>query len=89
VCLAIRIRKTGRLPAGSVEKILYDGSGPAEAEITDDYGILHRLWRVSDPATIRLLTTAMDDKVSVYDLILNSEETVSYFPLSMRPESVG
>jgi uncharacterized protein (DUF1015 family) len=49
-------------PAGSVEKILYDGNGPAEAEVTDEYGVLHRLWRVWDPATIRLLTTAMADK---------------------------
>jgi uncharacterized protein (DUF1015 family) len=49
-------------PAGSVEKILYDESGPAEAEVTDEYGVLHRLWRVSDPATIRLLSAAMDDK---------------------------
>ena len=49
-------------PAGSVDKILYEGNGPAEAEVTDEYGVLHRLWRVSDPATIRLLTTAMDDK---------------------------
>ncbi len=49
-------------PAGSIEKILYDGSGPAEAEVTDEYGVLHRLWRVSDPAAIRLLTTAMADK---------------------------
>jgi len=49
-------------PAGSVEKILYDESGPAEVEVTDEYGVLHRLWRVSDPAAIRLLTTAMDDK---------------------------
>jgi uncharacterized protein (DUF1015 family) len=49
-------------PAGSVEKILYDDPGPAEAEVTDEYGVLHRLWRVSDPAAIRLLTTAMDDK---------------------------
>jgi len=49
-------------PAGSVEKILYDGSGPAEAEVTDEYGVLHRLWRISDPAAIRLLTTAMADK---------------------------
>jgi uncharacterized protein (DUF1015 family) len=45
-----------------VEKILYDDNGPAEAEVTDEYGVLHRLWRVSDPAAIRLLTTAMDDK---------------------------
>ncbi|MGA3082047.1 MAG: DUF1015 domain-containing protein, partial [Terracidiphilus sp.] len=39
-------------PAGSVEKTLYDGAGPAEAEVTDEYGVLHRLWKVSDPAVI-------------------------------------
>jgi uncharacterized protein (DUF1015 family) len=49
-------------PAGSVEKTLYDGAGPAEAEVTDEYGVLHRLWKVSDPAVINLLTTAMADK---------------------------
>ena len=49
-------------PAGSVEKILYEGSGPADAEVTDEYGVLHRVWRVSDPAAIRLLTTTMADK---------------------------
>jgi uncharacterized protein (DUF1015 family) len=49
-------------PAGSVEKVLYEGSGPAEAEVTDEYGVLHRLWRVGDPAAIRLLTAAMADK---------------------------
>ena len=49
-------------PAGSVEKILYDNNGPAEAEVTDEYGVLHRLWKVSDPAAIRLLATAMADK---------------------------
>jgi uncharacterized protein (DUF1015 family) len=49
-------------PAGSVEKILYEGHGAADAEVTDEYGVLHRLWRVNSPATIRLLTTAMADK---------------------------
>jgi len=49
-------------PAGSVERILYDGDGPAEAEVTDEYGVLHQLWRVSDPAAINLLSTAMADK---------------------------
>jgi uncharacterized protein (DUF1015 family) len=49
-------------PAGSVEKILYDGNGTADAEVTDEYGVLHRLWRVADPAVINLLTTAMADK---------------------------
>jgi uncharacterized protein (DUF1015 family) len=49
-------------PSGSVEKNLCDGNGAADAEVTDEYGVLHRLWRVNNSATIRLLTTAMDDK---------------------------
>ncbi|MGB6692071.1 MAG: DUF1015 domain-containing protein [Terracidiphilus sp.] len=49
-------------PAGSVEKILYEGGGPADAEVTDEYGVLHRLWKIGDPAAIRLLGAAMDDK---------------------------
>jgi uncharacterized protein (DUF1015 family) len=49
-------------PAGSVEKILYEGSGPADVEVTDEYEVMHRVWRIADPAAIRLLTTAMADK---------------------------
>jgi uncharacterized protein (DUF1015 family) len=49
-------------PAGSVEKILYDGAGPAEAEVTDEYGVLHRLWKINDPAAIRAVTAAMAEK---------------------------
>ena len=49
-------------PAGSVEKILYEGAGPADTQVTDEYGVLHRVWRVSDPAVIRLLTSTMANK---------------------------
>ena len=49
-------------PAGTVESILYDGSGTPEAEVTDEYGVLHRMWRIGAPATIRLLATAMADR---------------------------
>jgi uncharacterized protein (DUF1015 family) len=49
-------------PAGSVEQLLFEGAGPADAEVTDEYGVLHRLWRVNDPAAIRLLTSTMEDK---------------------------
>jgi uncharacterized protein (DUF1015 family) len=49
-------------PAGSVEKILYDGNSAADAEVTDEYGVVHRLWRVDNPATIKLLASAMADK---------------------------
>jgi uncharacterized protein (DUF1015 family) len=49
-------------PAASVEAILYDSNGSPDAEVVDEYDVLHRLWRISDPATIRLLTAAMADK---------------------------
>ncbi|KAA6461040.1 DUF1015 domain-containing protein [Acidobacteria bacterium AB60] len=49
-------------PAGSVDAILYDGNGAPDAEVMDEYGVEHRLWRISDPAAIRLLVTAMADK---------------------------
>lgn len=49
-------------PACTVEKLLFDASGPADGEATDEYGVLNRIWRVNDPATLRLLVTAMEDK---------------------------
>src|ERR1700733_1054111 len=49
-------------PAGSVEKILYEGNGAPDGEVTGEYGVFHRICRVNDPAAIRLLTTAMADK---------------------------
>lgn len=49
-------------PAGSVDRILFDANNPADAEVTDDYGVLHRLWRVNDAAVLNLLTAAMQDK---------------------------
>ncbi len=49
-------------PGGTVEGILYDGASAADAELTDEYGVLHRIWRIADPAAINMLTTAMADK---------------------------
>jgi uncharacterized protein (DUF1015 family) len=49
-------------PAGTVERILYDGAGPADAEVTDEYGVFHRVWRVSDPSVVRMVVSTMADK---------------------------
>jgi uncharacterized protein (DUF1015 family) len=49
-------------PAASVEKILYEGSSTPDAEVTDEYGVVHRVWRIEDPAAIRLLVSTMADK---------------------------
>jgi uncharacterized protein (DUF1015 family) len=74
-------------PAGSVEKILYDGNGPADAEVTDEYGVLHRLWRVSDPAAIRLLSSAMDDKKLIIADGHHRYETALNYSMEHAPTS--
>jgi uncharacterized protein (DUF1015 family) len=75
-------------PAGTVESILYDGNPAPDAEVTDEYGVAHRLWRISDPAAIKLLATAMADKKLIiadghhrYETALNySKEHASTTP---------
>ena len=66
-------------PAGSVDSLLYDGRGPADAEVTDEYNVLHRIWKISDPAVIRLLTTAMaDKKLIIADVHHRYETALNY-----------
>jgi uncharacterized protein (DUF1015 family) len=48
-------------PAGEIERGLADGNG-ADIETCDEYGVLHRLWKVSDPALISLIQNKMRDK---------------------------
>jgi uncharacterized protein (DUF1015 family) len=49
-------------PAASVERLLFDSAGPVDAEVADEYGVLHQIWRINDPAALRLLVAAMRDK---------------------------
>ncbi|HEX4022908.1 MAG TPA: DUF1015 domain-containing protein [Acidobacteriaceae bacterium] len=49
-------------PVHTVEKLLFGNSHAPHMEVTDEYGVIHRVWRVSDPATLNLLLGAMQDK---------------------------
>ncbi len=55
--------------------MLYEGSGKVDGalsaaagtnlpdvEVTDEYGVLHRLWRISDPAVIAAVAEKMSDR---------------------------
>src|SRR6201995_2047917 len=48
-------------PAQSIEKMLFQNFQP-EIEVTDDYGVLHRLSRVTDAHALRLVIGSMSDK---------------------------
>jgi uncharacterized protein (DUF1015 family) len=49
-------------PALSAEQLLFSGTAMPDIEVTDEYGVLHRVWKVSDPATINMVTSALEDK---------------------------
>jgi uncharacterized protein (DUF1015 family) len=55
-------------PAFTAEKLIFGASKegkdtrPADLAITDDYGVVHRVWKLTDSNLINLIVTAMADK---------------------------
>jgi len=49
-------------PAQTAERFLFSGNPNADIEVTDEYGVLHRVFRISDPGTINILSAEMEDK---------------------------
>ncbi len=51
-------------PASSVDSVLASSVRPSapDACVTDEYGVVHRLWRISDSEAIRSVQQAMADK---------------------------
>lgn len=49
-------------PAKTAEQLLFSETSAPDIELTDEYGVLHRVWRVSEPGTINMLLSAMQDK---------------------------
>ena len=48
-------------PAAEIENALASADPPL-MEITDEYGVLHRVWKVSDPGIVELVRSKMRDK---------------------------
>jgi uncharacterized protein (DUF1015 family) len=53
-------------PAFTAEQLIFGAKGhdtrPADLAITDEYGVVHRVWKLTDPGLINLILTAMADK---------------------------
>jgi len=56
-------------PAFTAEKLIFgsdgksaDSGSPADLVITDEYNVVHRVWKLTDPRLINLIVTAMADK---------------------------
>jgi uncharacterized protein (DUF1015 family) len=49
-------------PGLTAEKLLFSADTVPDIEVTDEYDVLHRVWKVNDPNTINILTSELADK---------------------------
>jgi uncharacterized protein (DUF1015 family) len=49
-------------PAQTIDSLLFDGDHYEWQEVTDEYGVLHRLRRVTDPSVLNIVQTEMADR---------------------------
>src|SRR5215469_6142380 len=49
-------------PAGSINRLLFDDQNYPQLEVTDEYGVLHRVRRISDSAMLNIVCTEMADR---------------------------
>jgi uncharacterized protein (DUF1015 family) len=75
-------------PALTAEKILFSGATAPEIEVTDEYGVLHRVWKVSDMSTINILLGAMEDKKLIIADGHHRYETALAYSLEHAPPTV-
>ena len=76
-------------PALTAEKILFSGSTAPEIEVTDEYGVTHRVWKVSDMSTINILSGAMEDKKLIIADGHHRYETALAYSLEHAPRTVA
>ncbi len=73
-------------PADEVGKLLHQ-DGPPTLELRDEYGVLNRLWKVSDPATVAAVTAKMADKKLIIADGHHRYETALNYRNQMREQS--
>jgi uncharacterized protein (DUF1015 family) len=49
-------------PTFTAEKAIFDSGAAPELEIADEYNVLHRVWKVTDPTLVTRVLNAMSDK---------------------------
>ena len=73
-------------PAGEVDSLCRTDR-PPDVEVTDEYGVIHRLWKVSDAATIARVQQAMNDKNLIIADGHHRYETALNYRNEMRQQS--
>jgi uncharacterized protein (DUF1015 family) len=82
-------------PGLTAEKLLFNEDATPDIEVTDEYDVLHRVWKISDENTINILTSQLADKKLIiadghhrYETALNySKENAPAQPASSERNS--
>jgi uncharacterized protein (DUF1015 family) len=75
-------------PADEVGKLLKQ-DGPPTVELLDEYGVLHQIWKVSNPATVAAARAKMADKKLIIADGHHRYETALNYRNQMRQQSQG
>jgi uncharacterized protein (DUF1015 family) len=66
-------------PTFTAEHIIFDSGASPDLEITDEYDVLHRLWKLTDPTLIaKVLATMADKKLIIADGHHRYETSTTY-----------
>jgi uncharacterized protein (DUF1015 family) len=66
-------------PSFTAEKTIFESGAAPDLEITDEYEVLHRLWKLTDPALIaKVLETMADKKLIIADGHHRYETSTTY-----------
>jgi uncharacterized protein (DUF1015 family) len=76
-------------PGLSAEQLLFSNPAMPDLEVTDEYGVQHSVWKVTDPATINLLTTALEDKKLIIADGHHRYETALRYAQEQKQETPG
>ncbi len=75
-------------PADEVARLLKQDGKPT-VEVRDEYGVLHQMWKVCDPATVAAAKASMADKKLIIADGHHRYETALNFRNEMRQQSTG
>lgn len=76
-------------PGLSAERLLFDSTAAPDMEVTDEYGVTHRVWRVSDSGSINQLTAALEDKKLIIADGHHRYETALTYARERQPEAAA
>jgi len=72
-------------PAGAIDAVLAQNR-PPDVEVRDEYDVVHRMWKVSDPTTIAKVQAAMTDKKLIIADGHHRYETALNYRSNMRQQ---